>query len=386
MTPPFILEIPRLGFRPGDPECGGSRHRTVHVTGYTTYRVSVTHDGNEGNYHDFLWKDGKIYGLAAEKQDPQFTGQTTPWGVGTLREITMWDHDPIRSTGVPGIAGHWGFTEHRIVNGKYAATDNEKQILYNFEVGMPYAPRIRYAGLGILNDGTRGWRSSHPPNWAWEISETYHSQAGWWNVTFPEIEWNAAYQPTAVDKNYTFPRIDWKIPARIFENVEMPAIDWYTVDWQNITMPAIEWNAETTTAENITMPGIEWNALADQTPVNVLMPEIEWYIPLLENVEMPEIEWNIERHAVTNITMPRIQWNAGRPIDTGNYLRLEYNLCEPWPEILYRKDAKWPGRKEQYWTCGIMWNIPVRDVVEMPAIEWNAPSTLEKIQRGYYDD
>ena len=207
----------------------------------------------------------------------------------------------------------------------------------------------------------------------------------WEPIDFRAVRWNAPRKITAVEVNYQMPEIAWNAPAEAeLNNLEMPGIDWYVPDFKNLEMPAIAWNARDETLVNYQMPPILWNA--DQVTLeNLEMPAISWYLPVIENLEMPEIVWGGRDETLYNLQMPRIEWNAGRPLATG--LADEYLLCGRWPpEILRVSDAVNIGRRDQYWTCGIIWNIPLTDVWEMPGIEWNAPSVLERIERGYYND
>ena len=157
--------------------------------------------------------------------------------------------------------------------------------------------------------------------------------------------------------------------------------------WHYDQFSEIPWNAPRVLPENEKnhqMPEIAWNAPSENFE-NLQMPAIDWYVPDFKNLEMPEIMWGARDETLYNLQMPRIEWNAGRPLANG--LRDEYLLCGQWPpEILRVSDAVNIGRRDQYWTCGIVWNIPLTDVWEMPGIEWNAPSVLERIERGYYND
>ena len=202
-----------------------------------------------------------------------------------------------------------------------------------------------------------------------------------WNPGPQNHSWNHAFEELDLNDNYGFHYWDNPddVPEPLWASTYLD-IPWWT---KPLVRELLDIPWEIPAPQVLRLLNIAWKARDDSLTAKDLL-HIDWGQGLLPEVRrLLNIPWAAPGKEPRVLHLLNIPWRTAEGEIKALARPRVYQFgktCWP-PAILHEKD-----KHRGYWTRGIMWRIPLRTVRELLKIELFNPSTVEKIERGYYDD
>ena len=205
-----------------------------------------------------------------------------------------------------------------------------------------------------------------------------------WNPGPQNHSWNHAFENLDLGDNYGFHY--WDNPDDVPE--PLWAVEYLNIPWgpQPKTYDLLNIPWEHTRLLTRRLLNIPWQAPDDTLRANNLL-HIEWGEPAIPVVrELLEIPWVLEPKELRVRHLLNIPWTTGELEQDVRPRVYCFGEQRGYPKVLRDQDKVKAGTPEAYHTLGIKWFNPLPQRGQLLKIELFNPSTLEKIERGYYDD